>query len=252
MGAPTPEGISSRSGSRSGSRDVKRASLAKQVIPRPSEWAEGDPAPWASLAGELRAKTTLELVRAAVENMASALSSEERVSFDGLPEPRGPAAVLVPLFEEHGETRVVLTRRAAHLRTHTGQVSFPGGRLDAGETPEAAALREAEEEISLAPEMVELIGRLSPLATFSSRAAITPVVGILSGRPLVVANPSEVERVFDVALADLAQGGVFHEERWQVSSTDSIPMWFFELDHDTIWGATARILVELLRIVFSV
>ncbi len=224
----------------------------RQVIPRPANWAAGDPAPWAGLEGDLRSKTRLDLVRAAVANMADALSYEEQVSFDGLPEPPGPAAVLVALFEENRETRVLLTRRAAHLRTHTGQVSFPGGRLDAGESPEAAALREAEEEISLPPEMVEVIGRLTPLSTFSSRAAITPVVGVVSGRPAVLANPSEVEHVFDVALADLTAEGVFHEERWQVSPTQSITMWFFELGHDTVWGATARVLVELMRIVFAV
>ena len=77
---------------------------------------------------------------------------------------------------------MVLTRRAAHLRTHTGEVSFPGGRLDPGETPEAGALREAAEEVGLDPAAVEVVGRLTPLATFSSSASITPVVGTLPGR----------------------------------------------------------------------
>jgi 8-oxo-dGTP pyrophosphatase MutT (NUDIX family) len=161
------------------------------------------------------------------------------------------AAVLVPIFEEDGEARVVLTRRAAHLRTHPGEVSFPGGRLDAGEAPEEGALREAAEEIALDPGSVEVVGRLTPLSTFSSGAAITPVVGVISSRPRLLANPSEVERVFDVALAKLTAVDVFREERWVALGTSS-PVWFFELDEDTVCGATARILVELLRLALEV
>jgi 8-oxo-dGTP pyrophosphatase MutT (NUDIX family) len=157
---------------------------------------------------------------------------------------------------------VVLTRRAAHLRTHTGEVSFPGGRLDGAETPEAGALREAAEEIGLDAAQVELVGRLTPLVTFSSTASITPVVGVLPGAPSLVANPHEVEHVFDVALAELAADGVVREERWIVpgrtmpvpdlGEDGSFPVWFFELPHDTVWGATARMLVELLGIVLDV
>lgn len=180
--------------------------------------------------------------------------------FDNLPNPGRTAAVLVPLFEEDGETRVVLTRRAAHLRTHTGEVSFPGGRLDGGETPEEAAAREACEEVGLDPLTVRVVGRLSPLSTFSSSSAITPVVATLPARPVLVPNPAEVEHVFDVALAELADPAIFREERWQVPgrsvsalSDDQgwFPVWFFELPHDTVWGATARILVELLRTVLG-
>jgi 8-oxo-dGTP pyrophosphatase MutT (NUDIX family) len=201
-------------------------------------------------------------VRAAVEAHHRELVGAERVTFDGFPDPGAPAAVLVALLGHDGETRVVLTRRAAHLRTHTGEVSFPGGRLDPGETAEAGALREATEEVGLDAAAVEVVGRLTPLATFSSGATITPVVGILSGTPALVANPSEVEHVFEVSLAELAADGVFREERWIVpgrplpfadSGEDgSFPVSFFELPHDTVWGATARMLVELLRLVFDV
>ncbi|HTZ10637.1 MAG TPA: CoA pyrophosphatase, partial [Acidimicrobiales bacterium] len=194
---------------------------------------------------------------------ARATGGEERVAFDGYPDPGAPAAVLVPLFEGGGETRVVLTRRAAHLRTHTGEVSFPGGRLDPGEAPEAGAVREAAEEVGLDPARVELVGRLTPLSTFSSRSTITPVVGVLDGAPRLVPNPHEVAHVFDVALAELAADGVFREERWIVpgrpwptthpagdpAGDGSFPVWFFELPADTVWGATARVLVELLRLV---
>jgi len=233
----------------------------RQVIPRPVQATAGAPAPWSGLDPTRRRGLGLARVRAAVEAHHRGLVGAERVAFDGFPDPGAPAAVLVPLFEDDGETRVVLTRRAAHLRTHTGEVSFPGGRLDPGEAPEAGALREAAEEVGLDPEGVELVGRLTSLATFSSGSTITPVVGVLPSPPRLVANPHEVEHVFDVSLAELAADGVFREERWvvpgrpwPVAALDpdgSFPVWFFELPHDTVWGATARVLVELLRLVLG-
>jgi 8-oxo-dGTP pyrophosphatase MutT (NUDIX family) len=159
------------------------------------------------------------------------------------------AAVLAALFEEDGEARVILTRRAAHLRSHTGEVSFPGGRLDEGEDALAAALREASEEVGLEPASVDIVGELSPLATVGSRAAINPFVGVLPGRPELRANPDEVELAFDVSLAELMEDGVFREERWRWGGSEDRPMYFFELPHDTIWGATARMLYELLELV---
>ena len=237
-------------------------SPGRQVIPRPSQSYAGAPAPWARLEPGLRRGLGLARVRAAVEAHHRGLVGQDRVIFDGYPDPGSPAAVLVLLFGQGDETRVVLTRRAAHLRTHTGEVSFPGGRLDGGETPEAGALRESSEEVGLDPATVEVVGRLTPLSTFSSTATITPVVGVLTGVPRLIANPHEVERVFDVSLAELAADGVFREERWIVpgrtlpvaeSGEDgSFPIWFFELPHDTVWGATARMLVELLRLVLAV
>ncbi len=146
---------------------------------------------------------------------------------------------------------MVLTRRAAHLRKHPGEVSFPGGHLDASETPEAAALREAAEEVGLDRASVELIGRLTPITTFSLGDAITPVVGILTSRPKFLANPSEVQRVFDVALSELAAAEVFREERFEVLDK-WYPVFFFDLYGETVYGATARILVELLRLVLEV
>ncbi|HZN14182.1 MAG TPA: CoA pyrophosphatase [Acidimicrobiales bacterium] len=159
------------------------------------------------------------------------------------------AAVLAALFEEDGEARVILTRRAAHLRSHTGEVSFPGGRLDEGEDALAAALRESAEEVGLEPSSVDIIGELSPLATVGSRSAITPFVGVLAARPDLVANPAEVELAFDVSLAELMNDGVFREERWRWAGIEDRPMYFFDLPDDTIWGATARMLYELLELV---
>jgi 8-oxo-dGTP pyrophosphatase MutT (NUDIX family) len=138
-------------------------------------------------------------------------------------------------------------------------VSFPGGRIEAGETPLDAALREACEEVSLDPAAVRPAGWLRPLLTFSSMSLIVPVVAVLDRRPALSANEAEVARAFDVALADLVADGAFFEERWRVpgrvvegSQDDSFPVWFFEVATETVWGATARILFELLCLVLGV
>jgi 8-oxo-dGTP pyrophosphatase MutT (NUDIX family) len=155
-----------------------------------------------------------------------------------------PSAVLVALFEEDGETRVVLTRRSTQLRTHRGQVSFPGGRIDDGEDPVAAAVREAHEEIGLDPALVQPVGYLVRAFAFSTGAPITPVVATLPERPVLVANPAEVDRAFDASLADLAAN--FTEEWWSEPDLPKFAMYFFSVEGETVWGATARMLVDLL------
>jgi 8-oxo-dGTP pyrophosphatase MutT (NUDIX family) len=193
----------------------------------------------------------VERVRACIEARHLSLGTAAHAAEDEPADPAGSSAVLVPLFEEAGEVRVVLTRRAAHLRRHPGEVSFPGGHLDTRETPEAAALREAAEEVGLDRGSVELIGRLTPITTFSLGEVITPVVGVLTSRPKFLANPSEVQRVFDVALSELAAAEVFREERFEVLDK-WYPVFFFDLYGESVYGATARILVELLRLVLEV
>lgn len=157
-----------------------------------------------------------------------------------------PAGVLVPVFEEDGDVHVVLTRRSARLRNHSGEVSFPGGRVDDGETGVDAALREAHEEIGLHPSAVEIIGELDHLVTFTSKAGIMPFVGVLDGRPTDLRpNPAEVELVLTVPFSELLHEDVFHEEVWHFLGGDR-PMYFFDVEGDTVWGATARILHDFL------
>jgi 8-oxo-dGTP pyrophosphatase MutT (NUDIX family) len=230
----------------------------RQVIPRPPTAHAGSPAPWDGIEAVRRRGITVERVREAFSVERGTPAWAQRMPADGFPDPGSPSAVLVAMFDEGGEARVVLTRRSAHLRSHRGEVSFPGGRLDGEETPEDGALREAAEEIGLDPGPVVVVGRLSAVTTFASGSFITPVVGLLPGRPALVASPNEVEHVFDVALAELADPGIFREEWWTVAGRgplvggDPFPVWFFELPDDTVWGATARMLVELLRLVLEV
>ena len=169
-----------------------------------------------------------------------------------LPGPaRRPAAVLCALFDEDGEAEVVLTRRSARLRSHTSEVSFPGGRLDPGEAPLDAALREAHEEVGLDPSTVDVLGRSATRRTTVHPAPIVPFVGALPTRPVLYPNPAEVERAFTVPLLELSAPEVYREELWILPSGGERPMHFFELIGDTVWGATAIMLRELLDVVLD-
>jgi 8-oxo-dGTP pyrophosphatase MutT (NUDIX family) len=166
------------------------------------------------------------------------------------------SAVLAVLFEEDGEARLIFTRRSNSLRSHRGQVSFPGGRLDPGETPTAAAMREAYEEVALNPADVTAVGWIHPVLTLVSDSLIMPVLATVGSRPHLVASPHEVERIFDVSLSDLAEPGIYHEERWSIPGRqvpgrpdNSFAVWFFEVAGEMIWGATARMIHELLSVV---
>ena len=153
--------------------------------------------------------------------------------------------MLIPIYEHGGELHVVLTRRAQSLRTHKGEVSFPGGRADPGETYVEAALREAREEVFLDTSLVEPLGELDHLTTVTRRAYIVPIVGLIHGRPELGRNPSEVEAVLHVPLSELMSPHVFREELWGEGES-ARPVYFFELVGDTVWGTTAALLRQLL------
>jgi len=159
------------------------------------------------------------------------------------------SAVLAPLYEGPAGPTVVLTRRAGHLRNHRGEVSFPGGRQE-DHDPDliATALREAQEEIALDPATVTVVGRLDRLSTFVSQSEIHPFVGLLGAPPTdLVADPGEVDAILHVPLAALLDDETFREERWRFGPDGpERPLTFFEIPGDTIWGATARMLRQLL------
>ena len=226
-----------------------------QNIPRPRRVRPGGRAPWAALAETRRSGIGLDPVRRSLDRRGPAVAVRgvsPHIELPDLDRPGGrPAAVLCALFEEAGEAHVILTRRSSRLRSHTGEVSFPGGRLDPGEAPLAAALREATEEVGLDPESVEILGQLSPLSTFSSLAVITPFVGVVPLRPVLRPNPAEVERAFAVSLAELMSDGVYRAELWELPGQGWREMNFFDLIGDTVWGATAHMLRELLEMVLE-
>lgn len=153
-----------------------------------------------------------------------------------------PAAVLVPLVMRP-EPTVLLTLRSARLKSHSGQVSFPGGRMEEGETPEDAALREAEEEVGLHRSLPELVGRLPSLLT-GTGFAVTPVVALLRPPFALRPDPGEVEEPFEYPLARLLDPAA-PERRRQEFRGRMREFWVWPHDRHFIWGATASMLVTL-------
>lgn len=165
-----------------------------------------------------------------------------------------PSAVLVLLADDDdGDAGVLLTRRSAALRNHSGEISFPGGRLDPGETPEEAALREAAEEVGLDPALVDVVGELDHLATVVSRSHIVPIIARTRSQLPLRPTSSEVERVLWVPLVELVRVDTYRAERWTLpwgpaqGRPSARTLHFFELDDETVWGATAHILIDLLH-----
>jgi 8-oxo-dGTP pyrophosphatase MutT (NUDIX family) len=212
-----------------------------QFIPRPAGTRLGAPAPWAGVGADLR-HPDLAHIRAVLREAPPPRPSPREA--EGV----RASAVLAPLYPEGDEVMAVLTRRAQHLRSHRGEVSFPGGGQEADEDLRQTALREAKEETDLDPSSVSIIGELDHLATITSRSFIVPYVGELPSRPHLNANPAEVELILHVPLSELLADGVFREERWGVPPLDR-PIWFFEIEGDTIWGATAAMLRNLLALI---
>jgi 8-oxo-dGTP pyrophosphatase MutT (NUDIX family) len=212
----------------------------QQRIPRPESFRVGGPPAWAHLAPEER-KLSLAEVRARL------LRSPPGAAPTSLVADSVAAAVLVPLLEVDGETHILFIKRPETMTTHQGEIAFPGGKLDPAVDADvrAAALREAHEEIGLDPAAVEIVARLAGVATAASRFTISPFVGFLDRQPEIVPNPAEVVRVLQVPLSELMDATLYREERWDAFRPD-MSVFFFELADETVWGATARILTDLL------
>ena len=210
-----------------------------QVIPRPKNFRIIDHNPWLNL--DTSALSSLEVVTQAV-----AAFQPDQVLRQPLENVR-PSAVLVGLFESSNGVEAILTRRSQNLTNHRGEISFPGGRLDAGESVLQAALRETQEEIGLSPEDVEVVGELNSMATVVSNSHIVPIVGRYRTPPKLHAVNNEVDRVFSVPLSELVQTDTYSQEHW-IFDDREFQINFFYLDDETIWGATARILFQVMML----
>ena len=154
------------------------------------------------------------------------------------------AAVLIPVIAHAPELTVLFTQRTQHLKSHSGQVSFPGGRAEPGDaSAEFTALREAQEEIGLALERVEILGRLPEYHTRTG-FRVTPVIGLIQPPLELTPDPREVESVFEVPLSFLLDPAN-RQRRTRELQGRSVGFYVFEYQGHMIWGATAGMLVNL-------
>lgn len=158
---------------------------------------------------------------------------------------RTKAAVLVPLYVEGGELHAVFTRRRHDLRRHAGEVSFPGGRRDP-EDPDlqVTALREAEEEIGLPREAVRVVGALQPTPTIATNYAVYPFVGLIEPGQVWRVSDTEVAEVLELSLRDLRAG---HGRERLIRRGVPFRTDVYVVGEHLIWGATARMLHDLLE-----
>jgi 8-oxo-dGTP pyrophosphatase MutT (NUDIX family) len=160
------------------------------------------------------------------------------------------AGVLIPIIEHDDRLAVLLTRRAEHLRYHAGQVSFPGGRMEAGDADvRATALRETHEEVGIAPDEVEIAGYLDPVLTITGYT-VTPVVGLVRPGVELAVDPGEVQHAFEVPLSFLLDARNAHESR-RVLHGVSIPVLEYHYASERIWGATANIVMILRNLLLE-
>lgn len=159
------------------------------------------------------------------------------------------AAVLIAITQEE-DPKVLLTRRALCLNTHAGEVAFPGGKRDPTDTSNiAAALREAWEETALNPFDVNVIGDL-PMQKVRSGLTVKPIVGIIPAAPKLVAQPTEIDRIFFASLKELMET---QPEPHKVQyAQQSLYFPSFQIENEVIWGLTARILISLFQYGFNV
>lgn len=149
------------------------------------------------------------------------------------------AAVLLAIYDWPEDPGLIFTERRHDLRRHGGEISFPGGRIDPGETLLECALREAEEEIGLDPDLVEVLGALQPTSTIVTSYKVVPFVGLIPAGLEHTLQPTEVERVLELRLSELR---VNYAKRRLVRRGVPFRTATYAVDEQMIWGATARIL----------
>lgn len=211
----------------------------QQIVPRPKVWSRIESTPW-------NTRSNLEISESLINEIVDSEGLPVQPGFDGARQ----AAVLVALAPGDHGFEVLLTRRSQELRQHKGEISFPGGRMDPGETATETALREASEEVGLDPSLVTVVGELSHVNTVVSMSYIIPKVALLESPVPLSPQTMEADKVMWVPLNELTAPGTYHGELWGRPPTDRL-LHFFELANETVWGATGRMLVDLLVRLYS-
>lgn len=176
-------------------------------------------------------------------------------------------AVLIPLVQINNEWHVLFEVRAQNMRKQPGDISFPGGKIDAGETPKEAAIRETYEELGVPVETIEVMDELSPYI-MSQNFVVYPFVGILHNPNFIQPNPDEVDKIFTVPLTWLMEHEPeLHKIKLEPKFSDEFPFdkimngrdykwrsgvveeWFFHYGDYVIWGLTARVLKHFIKLI---
>jgi len=176
------------------------------------------------------------------KTLSSGDASRKEVSLEGFHR----AGVLVPLVTKNGGIELLLTKRTENVETHKGQISFPGGMVDASDADIVrTALREMEEELGIPQSSVEVMGLLDDLPT-PTRFVVTPVIGVLKSLPVLTPNVLEVDDVFFVPLAFFADPTVGRKE-YRRFRGENHEVWYYHHGDRVIWGVTALIIRSLLK-----
>lgn len=182
----------------------------------------------------------------ALERLRGLLSRRAAIEIDAPQQRR--AAVLAPLVRGAGGWSLLFSRRSADLAAHSGQIAFPGGAVEPGESLEAAAVREAQEEVGIPPASVELIGRLDDLIT-NSGFLVAPFVGVIAEPIEYVLQAGEVDEVFEVPVDALLDPRL-PEVRYVPFRSRRYPAYFYPYREYEIWGLTGRMVKALLDLVW--
>jgi len=161
-----------------------------------------------------------------------------------------PAAVLIALFPKENQWCFPLIQRSVDGFAHSGQIALPGGRKEGSENAIETALREAEEEVNLAQDQVEILGKISPLPIPVSQYIVQPIVGFLQEIPAFRPDPREVEKIFYVSLDELVSTTIQYETRFFQNREWEIP--YFGIEGHKVWGATGMILSEFRELVTKI